>query len=153
MAANFSGGDGLNRRHKTNQNSCYNQNNWHKKRCVSWEPTACWWHYMMISVHELHARYVKLRAVHAQGMTETFSPPPRVCDPTMHHGTCVTHVPWCMPGTVTSGFVWNRWRGKRSRHSRHMRKPQFYVSGKRPMERLSACFVPFFILIRAPHNM
>ena len=27
-----------------------------------------------------------------------------------------------------------RWRGKRSRHSRRMRNPQFCVSGKRPME-------------------
>ena len=26
-----------------------------------------------------------------------------------------------------------RWRGKRSRHSRCMHNPQFYVSGKRPM--------------------
>ena len=25
---------------------------------------------------------------------ELFSPPPRVSDPDMHHGTCVTHVPW-----------------------------------------------------------
>ena len=24
--------------------------------------------------------------------------------PDMHHGTCVTHVPWCMPGSLTSGF-------------------------------------------------
>ena len=51
----------------------------------------------------------------------------------MHHGTCVTHVPWCMPGSLTSGFLWSRWRlgrGKRSRHSRRMRNPQFYVSGK-----------------------
>ena len=30
-------------------------------------------------------------------MPGTFSPPPRVTDPDMHHGTCVTHVPWCMP--------------------------------------------------------
>ena len=43
-------------------------------------------------------------------------------------------VPWCMPGLLTSGFLWSRWRGKRSRHSRRMHKPQFYVSGKRPME-------------------
>ena len=27
-----------------------------------------------------------------------------------------------------------RWRGKRSWHSRRMHSPQFYVSGKRPME-------------------
>ena len=23
----------------------------------------------------------------------------------MHHGTCVTHVPWCMPGSLTRGFL------------------------------------------------
>ena len=40
-------------------------------------------------------------------MPGTFSPSPRVSDPDMHHGTCVTHVPWCMPGSLTS-FLWNR---------------------------------------------
>ena len=49
-------------------------------------------------------RYVKLRVAHASGMPGTFSPPPRVSDPGLHHGTCVTHVPWCMPGSLTSGF-------------------------------------------------
>ena len=58
-------------------------------------------------------------------------PPPRVSDPDIHHGTCVTHVPWCMPGWITSGFLWSRWRGKGSRHSQRMRNPQFYVSDKR----------------------
>ena len=53
---------------------------------------------------------------------------PLVSNPGMHHGTCVTHVPWCMSGSLTCGG-----RGKRSRHSRRMRNPQFYVSGKRPM--------------------
>ena len=28
---------------------------------------------------------------------------PLVCDPGMHHGTCVTHVPWCMSGSLTLG--------------------------------------------------
>ena len=28
---------------------------------------------------------------------------PLVSDPGMHHGTCVTHVPWCMSGSVTCG--------------------------------------------------
>ena len=65
-------------------------------------------------------------------------PPPRVSDPDMHHGTCVTHVPWCMPGSLTIGFLWSRWWGKRSRHSRRMRNPQFYVSGKRSITKLSA---------------
>ena len=26
-----------------------------------------------------------------------------VSDPGMHHGTCVTHVPWCMSGLLTCG--------------------------------------------------
>ena len=66
-------------------------------------------------------------------MPRTFSPPPRVSDPYMHHGTCVTHVIWCIPGSLTSGFLWSRRRGKRSRHSRCMHNPQFYASGKRPI--------------------
>ena len=53
------------------------------------------------------------------------SPLPRVSDPDMHYGTCVTQVPWCMPGSLTSGFLWSRWRGKRSRHSGRMHNPQF----------------------------
>ena len=81
------------------------------------------------------ARYVKLRVAHAPGMPGTFSPPPRFSDPDMHHGTCVTHVPWCMPGSLTSGFLWSWWWGKRSRRSRRMRNPQFYVSAKRPIPR------------------
>ena len=51
--------------------------------------------------------------------------PTRVSDTGMHRGTCVTHVPWWIPGSLTSSFLWSRWRGKRSRHSRRMRKPQF----------------------------
>ena len=50
------------------------------------------------------SRYVKLLVAHAPGMPGTFSPSPRVTDSDMHHGTCVTHVPWCMPGSLTSCF-------------------------------------------------
>ena len=80
------------------------------------------------------ARYVELRIAHAPGMPGTFSPPPWVNDPAMHHGTCETHVPWCMPGSLISSFLWSRWRGKLSRHSQRMRNPQFYASWKRPMD-------------------
>ena len=45
--------------------------------------------------------------------------------------TCI--VPRCMPGSLTRGFIWSRWWGKRSRHSRRMCNLQFYVPGKRPM--------------------
>ena len=70
------------------------------------------------------AVYVKLRVGHAPGMPGTFSPPPRISDPDMHRDTCVTYVPWCMPGSLTSGFLWNQWRGKLCRHSRRMRNQQ-----------------------------
>ena len=30
---------------------------------------------------------------------------PLVCDPVMHHGTCVTHVSWCIPGACTTRNV------------------------------------------------
>ena len=80
-----------------------------------------------LKYHRLLARYVKLRVAHAPGMPGTFPPPPWVSDPDMHHGDR-------MPGSLYSSSLWIRWRGKRSRHSRRMRNPQFYVSGKRPME-------------------
>ena len=73
----------------------------------------------------------KLRVAHAPIMPRTFSPPLWVSDTDMHHGTCVTHVPWCITGSLTSCILWSRWRGKR--HSRCMRNTQLYVSDKRPM--------------------
>ena len=69
------------------------------------------------------ARYVKLRVVHAPGIPGTLSPPLCVSDPNMRHGTSVTHVPWCMPGSLTCGFLW--WWGKRSRNSRRMRNRDY----------------------------
>ena len=68
-----------------------------------------WWQWLG-QVHGPLARYIKLRVAHAPRMPGTFSPPLRVSDPDMHHGTCVTRVPWCMPESLTSGFVWSRWR-------------------------------------------
>ena len=53
-------------------------------------------------------RYVKLRVAHAPVMPGTFFPPPQVSDPDMHHGTCVTHVLWCMLGSLVNGFLWTR---------------------------------------------
>ena len=96
---------------------------------VTLEPPFPGWHDIWANGHV--ARYVKLRIAHAPGMPRKFSPPSRVSDPDMHHGTCVLHVPWCMPGSLTNGFLWSRWRGKR--HSRCTYNPQFYVSGKRPV--------------------
>ena len=66
-------------------------------------------------------------------MPGTFIQPLPVSDPDMHHRTCVMHVPWCMPESLTSGFIWSWWQGKCSRHCQRMRNPQFYVSGMRPI--------------------
>ena len=65
-------------------------------------------------------------------MARMFFPPPRVSVLDMHDGTCVKHVPWCMPGSLTSGFLWSRWRGKRPEHPRRMCNPQFYATGYKP---------------------
>ena len=55
------------------------------------------------------ARYVKLLVAHAApGMPGTFSSPPGLSNPDMHHDTCVTHVPWCLPGSLTSDFILSR---------------------------------------------
>ena len=106
--------------------------------CALWEREhvhygICEWGQLECLPHRPLARYAKLRVAHAPGMPGTFSPPQRFSDLDMNHGTCVTHVPWCMPGSIFSGFLWSWWRGKRSRNSRRMRNPQFYVSGKRSM--------------------
>ena len=63
-------------------------------------------------VHGSLTRYEKLGVAHAPGMPGTFSPSPRVSDPGMHHGMCVTHVPRCMPGSPTGGFLWNGENGE-----------------------------------------
>ena len=66
----------------------------------------------MMSAHVEHnrplARYVKLRIVNAPGMPGTFPRYPfqrksLVIYPGVHHGTCTTHVPWCMSGSITLG--------------------------------------------------
>ena len=108
---------------------------------LAWYATTPMW------CHGPLARYVKLRVTHAPGMPGTFSPPPRVSDPDMHHGTCVMHVPWCMPWLLNSGFLGSRWRGKRSRHSWRMRNPQFFVSGKRPIVVWMICQINSFTFV------
>ena len=82
---------------------------------------------LLFRYHRPLTTYAKLRVTHTPGMPGTFSSPPRVSDPDMHHCTCVAHVPWYMPESLTSGFLWSRC------HSRRMRNPQFCASGKRPI--------------------
>ena len=62
---------------------------------------------------------------------------PLVGDPAMHHGTCVSQVPWCMSGPLIHGGGENVPGIPFSPAFRRMRKPQFYLSGKRPMAQRS----------------
>ena len=93
---------------------------WNNSWCQSNEYVKCvfkyaWFHLWLrpqrvgeaigFPCHGPLTRYGKLRVVHAPG---TVSPPPnlkepRLSDPGMHHGTCVTHVSWCMSGSLTRG--------------------------------------------------
>ena len=88
--------------------------------------------FSLISHHgPLTLGYVKLRVVHAPGMPRhRLQRKPPVSDLGMHHGTCVTHVPWCMSGSLTRDGGEN----VPSIPGTWMRNPQFYVSGKRPIE-------------------
>ena len=48
------------------------------------------------------ARYLKIAGCAIAGIAGNVSPPQRVSYPDMHHGTYVPHVPWYMPGSLTS---------------------------------------------------
>ena len=75
-------------------------------------------------------RYVKLRVAHAPGMPGAFFP--TTSGQLSRHAYRHVHdsvMPLCMSGSLISGFLWSRWREKRSRHSRN---PQSHVSGKSP---------------------
>ena len=105
-----------------------------KRKCKSemtfHKPSWCWNRNIAGELGQYNGpfvRYVKLRVAHAPGIPGTFFPPSRVSNPDMHHGTCVTHMLWCMSGSLTGGSLWIRWRGKRYRHSLRMRNPQFYL--------------------------
>ena len=78
-------------------------------------------------------RYIKLRVAHAAGMPETFSPPPTSKETASYRSEHASRHVRHARAVMHAGIANPRWRGKRSRHSRRMHNPQFYVSGKRPM--------------------
>ena len=99
--------------------------------------------------HGLLNRYTKLRVARMRReCRERFSRHRGLATPSCMHvrdGHAVMHagiakyvmrVLWCMPGSLTSGFLWSRWQGKRPRYSRRMLNPHLCVSGKSPMGNL-----------------
>ena len=62
----------------------------------------------IVNHHGPLTRYAKLPSAHALGMPGTFprhrlQRKPLVSDPGMHHVTYVTHLPWCMSGSLARG--------------------------------------------------
>ena len=90
-----------------------------------------------IAIILVYLRHVNVNILHTSeyALPGTCPPPPGLSGPDMHQSMRVTHVRWCMPGSLTSGFLWSQWRRKGSQHSRRMRNPQYDVFGKMPMLR------------------
>ena len=109
-------------------------------RCVFW-----------LYYHGPLTRYIALQVAHAPKKPGTFSPPPTSKETaswgSRHASLHVRHARAVMHVGIAN--LW--WRGKRSRHSRRMRNPQFYVSGKRPMPQW--IHLPVFVIIRLPQYM
>ena len=70
---------------------------WGMKLTFSWYEVIFWYCKMVQGQH--------LNKCLAAIMLKRFPPPSTslVSDPDMHHDTCVTHVPWCMSGSLTRG--------------------------------------------------
>ena len=87
------------------------------------------------------ARYVKLRVAHAPGMSRTFFTLPTSKETASKRSRHASRHVRDARAVMHVGIANPRWRGKRSRHSRRMHNPQFYVSGKRPMTQRYALYV------------
>ena len=119
--------------------TCYRftcRSNW---RLFSWKCCALYMEWSIPNLHGPLARYAILWVAHAPEMPGTSFPPLRVSDPDVHHGTCVTHVPWCMPEIANQGFYFKIGGGENvpGIPGTTLRNLQCWVSGKRPMLSIS----------------
>ena len=68
-----------------------------------------WMHHALVSVPWASYQIRKIAGCACAGNAgnvfprRRFQRKPLVGDPGMHHGTCVTHVPWCMSGSLACG--------------------------------------------------
>ena len=84
-------------------------------------------------IHRPLTRYVILWVAHAPGMPGTFSPSPTSKETASKRARHASHHARHARAVMHVGLA-NPAAGKRSRHSRGMCNPQFYVSGKRLMQ-------------------
>ena len=75
-----------------------------------WNVIRCMYKYYHVRVHVWASYQIrKIAGCACAGNAGNVFPRHRfqrkllVSDPGMHHGTCVTHVPWCMSGSLTCG--------------------------------------------------
>ena len=82
--------------------------------CAKINPKAVWTDQMMLQEHIVVSLWASYQICKIAGCACTgnagnvfprrrFQMKPLVSDPGMHHDTCVTHVPWCMSGSLTCG--------------------------------------------------
>ena len=79
------------------------------------------------------SRCITLRVAHAPGIPGTSSTPRTSRETASLRSRHASRHVRPARAVMHVGNTYSRWRGKRSRHSRCMRNPQFYLSGKRPM--------------------
>ena len=91
-------------------------------------------------LHGPPTRYIKLRVAHAPGMPGAFSPPPTSIETACYRPRHASRHVRRARAVMYVGIANPRWQGKLSRR---MRNPQFYVSGKRPIE-IQTCWWPFY---------
>ena len=98
------------------------------------------WHILSVftgciacDMHGPLARYVKLWVAHVPGMPGTFSPWPTSKETASWRSRLASRRVRDTRAVMHVGIANPRWQGNFSQQSRRMRKPQFYVSGKRPM--------------------
>ena len=77
---------------------------------VAWMiPADIWWRHNIETLSWASFQIRKIAGCACAGNAgnvfprRQFQMKPLVSDPGMHHGTCVTHVPWCMSGSLTCG--------------------------------------------------
>ena len=72
-----------------------------KKWWLSYITTASWVWYMGLLPDTYNCGLRMCRECWERCPRQRLQRKPLVSDPGMHHGTCVTHVPWCMTGSLT----------------------------------------------------
>ena len=94
---------------------------WSNYRCTAvstrtW-PVAWCDHENSTGVKSLRALHSALWARNRTGVQNRTGPVDGcdwgIRDPDMHHGMCVTHVAWCMLGSLTSSYLWS-WMSRKT---------------------------------------